>query len=123
MKGFSESITTIILLLLSFGIAGTLYSLTNGISTAKIVTVEEITAYCTNSTAYFVIRNGGTTALTRTSFVCTKTNSGCSGECVVDDVFPPGGAGYVKVYNCSAGTHKFSLTGASNPLELVVYCK
>jgi hypothetical protein len=123
MKGFSDAATTVFLLFLSLGIAGGLYALTTSFLTAKPIIVEEVTGYCVNSTAYFVIRNGGNTPLTSASFVCTKTNSGCSGECVVDEVFPPGGAGYVKVYNCPTGTHKFSLSVSSNSLPLVVYCK
>ena len=123
MKGFSESLTTVILLLVSLGIAGGLYALVNNLSSAKPVTIEEVTAYCVNETAYFVIRNGGNVALTRASFVCTKTNSGCSGDCVVDELFPSGGAGYVKVYNCSSGNHRFTLSTTSNSLSLLVYCK
>ena len=123
MKGFSEPVVTIILLLMSLGIAGGLYALVSNLSFVKPVTIEEVTAYCVNETAYFVIRNGGGVALTKASFVCTKTNSGCSGDCVVDELFPSGGAGYVKVYNCSSGTHRFTLSTAYNSLSLVVYCK
>ena len=123
MKGLSDTVATIVLLIVSFGIASGLYVLMNGIGAPKPVIVEEITGYCTNSTAYFVIRNGGTTTLTKSSFVCNKVNSGCSGECLVDDNFPAGGAGYVKVYNCSTGIHTLSLSVASSPLILVTYCK
>jgi len=123
MEGLSETATTVILLIVSFGIASGFYVMVNVISAAKPITIEQITGYCENSTAYFVVRNGGNAPLTKSSFVCTKTDSGCSGECVVDKTFPAGGAGYVKIYNCSTGTHKFILKGTSNSLELVVYCR
>ena len=123
MKGFSDSLKTAVLLIISFGIAASFYMMVNSTDAAKPITVEQITAYCVNDTAYLVIRNGGSAPLTRASFVCTKTDFGCSGECVADDNFPSGGAGYVKVYGCSSGTHQFTLTGASNSLQLAVYCK
>jgi len=123
MKGFSESIATVILLLVSFGFAASLFLMFNGLGAPKAITVEEIAAYCSNNTATFVIRNGGKVNLTKASFVCSKTSSNCLGNCIVDQNFSAGGAGYVRIYNCSTGTQKFSLAGVANSLQLVVYCK
>jgi hypothetical protein len=123
MEGLSDTIVTIILFIMSFGAAAGFFMIANSITTAKPITVEEISASCVNNTAYFVIRNGGTAPLAKSAFVCTKKDSGCSGKCVVDNNFPVGGAGYVKIYDCSSGLHKFSLTGNSNSLDLAVVCR
>lgn len=123
MKGIAESIVVAILLITTLGLAGIVYTFLNANYASSLKTVEVIDAYCVNGTAYFVIRNGGAVDLTKASFVCAKTNSGCSGECVVDDIFPAGGAGYVKAYDCDSGTHTFSLSVGSNSLSLLVYCK
>ena len=123
MKGVSEAIVTILLLSVTLGLAGTFYTFINGVYNAKIAYVEIIDAYCTNHTAYFVIRNGYTQPLSKSSFSCDAANSGCSGPCAVDESFPAGGAGYVKVYNCGSGTHTLKLTGVANALELIVYCQ
>jgi len=123
MKGVSEEIATIMLLAVSLSLAGSLYLFINGYFARQATTVELVDSYCVNNTAYFVVRNGGTSVLTKNSFICTKTDAGCSGNCTVDDTFPSGGAGYVKIYGCSSGTHTFSLTGSANGLQLVVYCQ
>jgi hypothetical protein len=123
MKGVSEAIAIIILLAISLSLAGSLFLFINSYYAHAAATVELIDSYCVNQTAYFVIRNGGTDALTKNSFICKKTDAGCSGNCIVDDTFPSGGAGYVKISGCSSGTHTFSLTGSANGLQMVVYCQ
>jgi hypothetical protein len=123
MKGVSEEIATIILLAASLSIAGSFYLFINSYYARAATTVELIDSYCVNHTAYFVVRNGGADVLTKNSFICTKTDAGCSGNCIVDDTFPSGGAGYVKISGCSSGTHTFSLTGSANGLQMIVYCK
>lgn len=123
MKALSEIVATVVLLSVALGIAGAIYAFIGGVSAAKTVTVEEVTSYCVNNTAYFVVRNGGDKPLTASSFVCTKIDSGCAGNCVIDKIFPAGGAGYIKIDNCSSGAHTFSLTGSTNGLQLVVYCQ
>jgi len=122
MKGYSETLAIIILLLVTLGMAVGIYTILTGSSVAQAATIEEVTGYCTNHTATFVIRNGENTPLSRSSFVCTKITSGC-GQCVVDENFPSGGAGYVKVYDCSSGTHTFYLKTTYSSLQLTVYCK
>ncbi len=123
MKGVSEEIAIIMLLATSLSVAGILYVFISGYYSRQTTTVELVDSYCVNSTAYFVVRNGGANVLTKNSFICTKTDSGCSGSCVVDNTFPSGGAGYIKISGCSSGTHTFSLTGSANGLQLVVYCQ
>ena len=122
MKGVSEEIAIVMLLVASLAVAGIIYVFISGYYSQQTTTVELVDSYCVNSTAYFVVRNGGANVLTKNSFICAKTDSGCSGSCVVDDTFPSGGAGYVKISGCSAGTHTFSLTGSANKLQMVVYC-
>jgi hypothetical protein len=123
MKGVTEEIAIVVLLAASLAVAGMLYVFISGYYSQQTTTVELIDSYCVNSTAYFVVRNGGTNVLTKNSFICAKTDSGCSGSCVVDDTFPSGGAGYVKISGCSSGTHIFSLSGSANRLQMVVYCQ
>jgi hypothetical protein len=123
MKGVSEEIAIVMLLAASLAVAGILYVFISGYYSQQTTTVELIDSYCANITAYFVVRNGGTSVLTKNSFICAKTDSGCSGNCVVDDTFPSGGAGYVKISGCSSGTHTFSLAGSSNALKMVAYCQ
>lgn len=123
MKAVSEAIAIIILLAVSLSLAGAFFLFINSYYARASTTVELIDSYCVNNTAYFVVRNGGTDVLTKNSFICTKIDSGCSGNCVVDNTFPSGGAGYVKISGCSSGTHTFSLTGSTNGLQMVVYCQ
>lgn len=123
MKGVSEEIAIIMLIATSLSVAGTLYVFINGYYSRNSSTIELVDSYCVNNTAYFVVRNGGASVLTKNSFICAKTDSGCSGSCVVDDTFPSGGAGYIKISGCSSGTHTFSLTSSANGLQMVVYCR
>jgi len=120
MKGINEGATIMLMLVVTFGISGGLYVFIHGIYAEKNVTFEMIDAYCANSTASFVVRNGGASNIT--SLKCMKNDSGCSGDCAVD-YLPSGGAGYVKISGCSQGIHRFTISDATNSLQLVTYCK
>jgi len=121
MKAVSEELSTIMLLCASLAIAAALYTFINSVYASSTVTVELVDSYCVNHTAYFVIRNGGAYNLTKDAFKCVESDHGC-GSCIADDVFPAEGAGYIRAFDCTGGTHTFSLTGKTNGLQLVVYC-
>lgn len=121
MKGLSQIIMVTVLLIFTLTTASLLYTYLATYTAAKTKTLELVDSYCVNNTASFVVRNGGSSTLTKSDLVCTNS-PGCS-SCVPDATFPSQGAGYVKAFNCSTGTHVFNLVGAGDTLQLVTYCQ
>lgn len=121
MNGLMTVTKIMLALAIIFSLANIVFTFRNGSASAKPATLELIDKYCNNSTAYFVVRNGGDAPLTKYSMTCVKNDAGCIGECVVDNL-QPSSAGYVKVYNCSSGEHSFKLTGTTNVLYLDASC-
>jgi len=120
MKGLATIIVVMLVVAVAFSAALLIRTFVTAYI-SKPVTIELIDKYCQNNTAYFVLRNGGNVSFAKNSLNCTKEDSNCTGECVVDNL-PANGAGYVRVYNCSSGNHSFKLSGNTNMISLSAYC-
>ena len=120
MKGVATVILVMLVIAIAFSAALSIRTFTTS-SYGGPVMVELIDKYCQNNTAYFVVRNGENTTLAKNSFNCTKSDNSCFGGCVVDNI-PPNGAAYVKIYNCSSGTHSYELKNNASTLSLSVSC-
>ncbi|MEK6909843.1 MAG: archaellin/type IV pilin N-terminal domain-containing protein [Candidatus Aenigmatarchaeota archaeon] len=88
MKGISEIIATILMLMITLGISGTAYIFISGAFTQQTQGLEVVDAYCQDGTpdvVNLIMRNLGTVAMTTSSFVVIQTNP------ADDDGVPPAG--------------------------------
>jgi len=88
MKGISEIIATILMLMITLGISGTAYVFISGAFTQQTQGLEMVDAYCQDGApdvVNLIVRNVGTVAMTTSSFVVVQTNP------ADDDGVPPAG--------------------------------
>lgn len=71
MKGISEVVAVVLMLMITIALAGMAYMYISGIFTVKTQGIEVADSYCTGGTVTFTIRNIGTTNVT--SITCTQT--------------------------------------------------
>jgi len=85
MKGISEVIALILMLVITIALAGTAYLYISGIFTTQTQAIEVADAFCNTSTSggniIMSIRNLGSSAVT--SITCTRTAPGTPGPCSI----------------------------------------
>ena len=77
MKGISEIIATILMLMITLGISGTAYVFISGAFTQQTQGLEMVDAYCQDGApdvVNLIMRNIGTVAMTTSSFVVIQSN-------------------------------------------------
>ena len=126
MKGISPIIATILILVITIGLAGVAYVYISGIFAARGAVIELIDIYCEDGSGAAVIRNSGTVTIKGGTIVVTKTAGGaCSDELDNADFNTDLGAGETvsgTFSGCPSGTHKWRIRGPSNVVEAVVIC-
>lgn len=89
MKGISEIIATILMLMITLAISGTAYIFISGAFTQQTQGLEAVDAYCQKTGAIdivnIILRNLGTTAISTSGMTITQTNP------PDDDGVPPAG--------------------------------
>ena len=131
MKGISAIIATLLILLITIGLAGLAYSYISGVFTSKTMTISLVDAYCTGTDAMFIIRNDGTQTLPSTSVTATVIDASCTGgnlpttesnNPLTSDI-SAGSTATLTATGCKTGrTHTWRLSGPSNSITLSVYC-
>lgn len=123
MKGISEIIGVIMILIITLTIASMTYTYVGNVYAQSTRPIEIIDAYCIAGNVTFVIRNGGTTDLNANSLTCTPLSQTCSSSCSLPSDIPAGGAGSVTAVGCTNGrAHTWRLRGPSNGMDLYAYC-
>lgn len=127
MKGISAVIATILMLMITIGLAGMAYSYISGIFTAKTQAIESVDSYCvTNTTgtfAFFVVRNSGTAEIGSTQLNLVSINELCTTDPATAITIAAGSTGTLTASGCGRGRpHTYRLRGPSNVLELSAYC-
>ena len=96
MKGISEIIATILMLMITLGISGTAYIFISGAFTQQTQGLELVDAYCQDGApdvVNIIMRNLGTVAVSTSGFAVIQTNPADD-----DGVLPPGPAAPNKVW-------------------------
>lgn len=76
MKGISEIIATILMLMITLGISGTAYLFISGAFTQQTQGIEVVDAFCqgdANDTVNIIVRNLGSSAVSTSSITITQT--------------------------------------------------
>lgn len=123
MKGLSEVLSVLIILMMTLAFASLIYSYVGSLVTHSSRTIEAIDNYCISGNVTFVIRNGGSVDLNGNSLSCRAVDATCSTNCNVPDNIAPGKAGAVTIGGCTPGrAHTWNLQGPSNNINLYAEC-
>lgn len=127
MKGISAVIATILMLMITIGLAGMAYTYISGIFTAKTQALEAIDSYCvTNTTgtfAFFAVRNSGTADIGSDQLNIVSINEDCTTDPSVAITITAGSTATLTASTCDRGRpHTYRLRGPSNVVELSAYC-
>ncbi len=129
MKGISAIVATLLILIITIGLAGLAYSYISGVFTTKTKTISLVDAFCApdengDNVAHFVIRNEGTTAITHTELSVVKTGSSpCDLKISTGLTIKPGSTVMLNTTgDCGTGSVSFRLIGPSNAIQLNAYC-
>lgn len=122
MKGISAIVATLLLLLITMGLATVAYFYISGVitgRTSKVISVLD--ASCSGGTITFVISNDGSVDITDAEIRVLIDNIDKSGNFNFGTISPRNTAvasngGY------GAGPHRFLITSPSNTVRDTVYC-
>ncbi len=118
MKGISDVIAMLLMLVITIGLVGLAYSYISGVFTARTAVVLSIVpeaSSCTSSNINIVVRNDGTTT-SSTVTVTVTSPTGASGSCSINSITPGNqascsvsrntltGAGYYRVVASTPGS-------------------
>lgn len=118
MKGISAVIATILMLMITIGLAGMAYTYISGVFTAKTGKIVEISyTECVGTTVTLGIRNDGTTDMNLNELTITIGGTSCSAS----GGFP---AGKINITTCTgvSGSNKIRIVGPANVATGTVYC-
>lgn len=121
MKGISAIVATLLMLIITIGLAGLAYSYISGVFTTKTKTISLVDAFCSDRKAHFVVRNEGTTDITTNELTAVKTGNNCDDDLEMAAI-PAGKTVMLNATNCNTGPVNFRLIGPSNAIQLNTYC-
>ena len=123
VKGISAIIATLLILVITLGLAGLAYTYISRIFTARTRTLFLVDAFCYGTDATIVIRNEGTTDLAGGSVKLIHASGGsCSGS-QQPSTFPAGEEVMWNLTGCELGkVHVYRLIGPASTTEVVFTC-
>jgi flagellin-like protein len=124
MKGISAVIATILMLVITIGLASVAYTYFTGIMRARTMTIELVDAYCYGGDASWIVRNTGTADISAGSISGVSVDEACTTDPSWSTyTISAGDTITVTATGCSIGrTHVYRMIGPSNAIELSVYC-
>ena len=135
LKGISAIIATLLILVITLGLAGLAYTYISRIFTSRTATLSLVDAYCYGDKATVIIRNEGTTPISKDSVRLIAVNENCnelnttnpltsSGQSATfNNDFPAGEDISIMFDSCETGrAHVYRLRGPSNAFEISFYC-
>ncbi|HDH91609.1 MAG TPA: hypothetical protein ENF38_01520 [Candidatus Aenigmarchaeota archaeon] len=122
-KGISAIIATLLILVITLGLAGLAYTYISRIFTARTRTLFVVDSFCYGTTARIVIRNEGPTNISGDSVKLVYGSGGtCSGS-QKPSTFPPGEEVMWNLTGCESGkVHVYRLIGPASTSEVVFTC-
>jgi flagellin-like protein len=121
MKGISAIIATLLMLIITIGLAGLAYSYISGVFTTKTEMISLVDSFCSNKEAHFVVRNEGTTTIKSNQLSVVNTGGNCKLDQMKADI-PAGSTVMLNATDCNSGPVSIRLIGPSNALSLTTYC-
>ena len=126
MKGVSAIVATLLMLIITIGLAGLAYSYISGVFTTKTKTLSLVDAFCApengKNVAHFVVRNEGTTNITSTELTVINTGGNCDDLSQMTANISAGSTVMLNASGCNPGTVSIRLIGPSNAIQLNTYC-
>jgi flagellin-like protein len=126
MKGVSAIIATILMLIITIGLAGTAYIYISGVMTGRTAkTISLLDASCSGGDITVVLSNDGTTDITATDLGIWVDGADASGDCNEDQAVV---AHTTAVILCSpstaygSGGHEVLVTSPTNSGRITAYC-
>jgi len=124
MKGVSDIIATILMLIITIGLAGTAYVYISGVMTGRTAkTISLLDASCSGGDITVVLSNDGTTDITTTDLHIWVDGVDASGDCDEEQAVV---AHTTAVIICSAaygtGGHEVLVTSPTNSGRITAYC-
>jgi len=121
MKGISTIIATLLMLVITIGLAGMAYSYISGVFTARTRTIELIDAFCVGTTGSAIIRNSGSDIIRSGEQTLVSVDETCT-EPALQNINPGATVRY-DFTNCGTGRyHSYRLIGPSNSVEIRFRC-
>ena len=123
MKGISEVVASLLILIITIGLAGLAYAYISGIFVSRTQTISLLDSYC-NSTGdvTVILRNDGSSTVTGISVVPVDVQN-CALQSPPSSISPGSTVTFTLATGCALGrTHTFRIVGPSNTLSVSAYC-
>lgn len=121
MKGISEIIATILMLMITLAISGTAYIFISGALTQKTRALNLVDAFCTETSGTIAVRNDGPDVIRAAEQSIIPVDESCTEPAPADIA-----SGAIRIYSFTAcGTsrsHTYRLIGPTNPLPISFRC-
>ena len=123
LKGISAIIATLLILVITLGLAGLAYTYISRIFTARTRTLFVIDAFCYGTDAKIIVRNEGTTDISGSSVKLIHASGGTCSNSKKPTTFPPGEEVMWNLTGCQSGKiHVYRLIGPASSTEVVFTC-
>jgi len=121
MKGISDIIGMLILLLVTIALAGMAAVFIFGTFTSKTRSISLIDAYCIGTTGSAIISNVGPDVIRASEQTLVDVDEACTDPSMVD--IPFGGRVIYNFTSCTtARSHRYRLVGPSGSVEITFRC-
>lgn len=129
MKGISDVIAVLLMLIITIGLAGLAYSYISGVFTARssvVLSIDAQASQCTSDSIEIYVRNDGTATSPSVTVVATSPAGSTEGTCTISSIdagtvgscsitrpSPTGGAGFYTIRATASG---------ASPATGSIYC-
>ncbi|MBI2545189.1 MAG: type IV pilin N-terminal domain-containing protein [Candidatus Aenigmarchaeota archaeon] len=121
MKGISEIIATILMLMITLALVGSAYVFIFGIFQQKTRGISLVDAFCSTPTGTIVIRNDGQDTIKVSEQTLIPVSAPCTPPALVD-IGPNTNTVYTFTGCTGATTHSYRLIGPSNSVPISFRC-
>ena len=122
MKGISTVIATILMLLITVGMAGMAYMYISGMFTSEVAQrISLSSADCTGGEISVMVKNSGTESITITD-IRLHIDSDADVPCKSSGTLSAGSSTLCESIDKAAGTHTVKIVGPANAVTGSVYC-
>ena len=121
MKGLSPIIATLLLLLMSIGLASMAWTFFSAAFTSKTKIITLIDSFCSGTTGHVILMNDGMETIRASEQMLIPIDEACT-EPTLSDI-PPGARIVYNFTDCTTGRrHRYRLEGPSNYVEIMFSC-
>jgi FlaG/FlaF family flagellin (archaellin) len=123
MKGISDIIAMLLMLIITIAIAGLAYGFISGVFTSRTAAVlsVDIGSYCNNTHVIASVRNDGTSPISTVTVTVLNATRTQSGTCSISNL-AAGTLGTCAATRSGSGIHTIIATGGGSSAQGTVYC-